>query len=289
MKCFYHSADLDGHCSGALVKLEHPECEMIGINYGDPFPWDTIGSDEVVFMVDFSLQPFSDMLRLNSACGVLYWIDHHKTALDAMIESGVRFNGLQRDGMGACALVWEFLFGSAPTRMDMYPHFVDLLARYDVWEHSHPDCLAFQYGMRMQNTLPGEYVWHCLASGSGAENGRYLLEIVDRGRVVLNYEAQQNEKYAKATAFETELRGLRCIAMNRLLCNSKAFDAVVDPEKHDAMLAFGWRKGEWKFSLYAVRDDVDVSAVAKHYGGGGHRGAAGFQCAYIPFFVGAEG
>ena len=38
MKCFYHSADLDGHCSGAIVKMVYPECELIGINYGDKFP-----------------------------------------------------------------------------------------------------------------------------------------------------------------------------------------------------------------------------------------------------------
>ena len=38
MKCFYHSADLDGQCSGAIVKLARPDCELVGIDYGDPFP-----------------------------------------------------------------------------------------------------------------------------------------------------------------------------------------------------------------------------------------------------------
>jgi hypothetical protein len=42
MICFYHSADLDGHCSGAIIKKVHPECELIGINYGDEFPWDKV-------------------------------------------------------------------------------------------------------------------------------------------------------------------------------------------------------------------------------------------------------
>ena len=71
MKAFYHSADLDGHCSGAIVKYAHPECELIGINYGDKFPWESIGQDETVYMVDFSLQPFSDMIRLNKACSLI--------------------------------------------------------------------------------------------------------------------------------------------------------------------------------------------------------------------------
>ena len=63
MKCFFHSVDLDGHCSGAIVKKAYPECEMIGINYGDSFPWGVIGPGEKVVMVDFSLQPFEDIDR----------------------------------------------------------------------------------------------------------------------------------------------------------------------------------------------------------------------------------
>jgi len=53
MKCFYHSSDLDGHCSGAIVKQEYADCEMIGIDYGNKFPWDSIEIRETVFMVDF--------------------------------------------------------------------------------------------------------------------------------------------------------------------------------------------------------------------------------------------
>jgi len=47
MKCFYHSVDLDGHCSGAIVKRAYPDCEMIGINYGDKFPWQQVYEGEI--------------------------------------------------------------------------------------------------------------------------------------------------------------------------------------------------------------------------------------------------
>ncbi len=39
MICFYHSADLDGACSAAIIKLKHPECVLAPINYGNDFPW----------------------------------------------------------------------------------------------------------------------------------------------------------------------------------------------------------------------------------------------------------
>ena len=94
MKCFYHSADLDGKCSGAIVKMHFPECEMIGINYGDLFPWDRIEQNEVVWLVDFCLQPFSDMHRLNEVA-ILNWIDHHKTSLEEAEKAGFIADGLQ--------------------------------------------------------------------------------------------------------------------------------------------------------------------------------------------------
>jgi bifunctional oligoribonuclease and PAP phosphatase NrnA len=39
----------------------------------------------------------------------------------------------------------------------------------------------------------------------------------------------------------------------------------------------GGRCGEWKVSLRASDDEVDVSAIARTFGGGGHRRAAGFS------------
>jgi nanoRNase/pAp phosphatase (c-di-AMP/oligoRNAs hydrolase) len=78
--------------------------------------------------------------------------------------------------------------------------------------------------------------------------------------------------------------GLKCIAVNRLMANSKFFDSVWDPHTYDAMLSFGWRGSQWTVSLYTDRPDIDVSEVARKRGGGGHKGAAGFQCTDL-FFV----
>ena len=44
-------------------------------------------------------------------------------------------------------------------------------------------------------------------------------------------------------------------------------------------LTTGDRKGQHKVSLRATDDDVDVSAIARAQGGGGHRRAAGFTTA----------
>ena len=284
MKCFYHSADLDGHCSGAIVKMKYPECELIGIDYGTPFPWEKVGDPlEDVYMVDFSLQPFSDMLKLNGICH-LTWIDHHIAAIRASVEAGydAEISGRRTDGTAACLLVWEWLFPEEP-----FPRAVYLLGRYDVWDHADPDVLPFQYGFRLYNTDLAKWgetaldLWNAFFS---EDPGYSCEEVVREGAIVLRYVAQDNVKYCRAGAFTTEIGGLRCIAVNRLMGSSQVFDSIWDPEKYQAMAAFGLRAdGKWTVSLYSTREDVDVSVVCKAMGGGGHKGAAGFQAEVLLF------
>ena len=286
MKCFYHNADLDGKCSAAIVWYVYPEIELIGINYGDPFPWDSLRSEEVVYMVDFSLQPFNEMIKLANFVN-LVWIDHHKTAIEEMLmlKSEHYLSGIQRVGIGACSLVWEWFYNKVIKLPLLGPDFsyrknpgVQLLAEYDVWNHSDPKCLPFQYGMCELDNEPSSDVWRRVLNNDSA----FIAEVVKRGELILKYEARQNKERVKALSFEAELDGLKVIAANHGLGNSKLFDSVWDPDKHDAMLTFVWRGGQWTVSLYTDKDGVDVGAVAKARGGGGHVKAAGFQCKELP-------
>jgi uncharacterized protein len=278
MKCFYHSADMDGKCSGAIVKLHFPECEMIGINYGDSFPWEKIEANEVVWLVDFCLQPFTEMVRLNELA-ILNWVDHHKTSLEEADSVNFVAAGLQllEIGKAGCELTWQVL------GMTAMPRAVFLLGRYDVWDHhNHPGALKFQYGIRnVGDTSPdNQELWQRYLLD---QVGDFTARTVRDGAALLAYESQQNEAYVKSCAFELEFDGLRCIAVNKGLTNSLVFKSVYDPSKHDAMLTFVRRPGKWTVSLYADKPEVDVSAICKARGGGGHKGASGFQCQNLPF------
>lgn len=141
--CFYHSADLDGVCSGAIVKHFVPDCELVGYDYGQPFPWDKVrpGMDaendplwahlykpengyvlevigdppkaaietlkyerRTVYMADVSLPP-EDMKRLAEVSN-LVWIDHHKSAIESL--RGTLIAGLRDVKAAACELVWAW-------------------------------------------------------------------------------------------------------------------------------------------------------------------------------------
>lgn len=286
MKCFYHSADLDGHCSGAIIRAKYPECVMIGTDYNRPFNWDCIGPDEIVYMVDMSLQPFDRMVRLADTCGHLVWIDHHKTAMDDYSKCGRHIGGLREIGKAACELVWEY-FSPDPV---LTPAPVYLLGRYDVFDLEDDTVLHFQYGMRALDTDPADpktiALWETLLCLDDRIRDRIADRIEDiccAGRHILNYINTDNGKYARSAAFSVELDGMRCIAINKMATNSQLFDSVWNQDRYDAMLAFGWRNGGWVVSLYSDKPDVDVSRVAKNHGGGGHANAAGFHCRHLPF------
>lgn len=300
--CFYHIADLDGKCSAVIARLVY-NCvvEMYGIDYGWKFPWDKVQGRDVI-MVDFSLEPFSDMERLLTEAKNLIWIDHHKTAIEAYANWRItnpafsqKIDGIREVGKAGCELAWQHFIGGDP------PPVVKLLGRYDVWDNKDEKewamrVLPFQYGMRALNLEVDDPYWNTLFYPANPADSAQVHNIITSGAAILAYENQQNALYAKVCAFETVMaepievgkpcRQLRVIACNKALTNSRLFDSVWDPEKYDLMAAFYLQKGgTWKVSLYTTKNDVDVSVLAKARGGGGHAKAAGFISKELPWWT----
>ena len=280
MKCVYHRADLDGKCSAALVKLAYPDCELIGLDYGDDlgkFLSGVCSADEI-WMVDFCLQPYSLMTSLWANCKRIVWIDHHKTAIDWAESTGFNPLGRRAVGVSACELVWEHLHPKETT-----PEAVWLLGRYDVWDlEADPRVVPFQYGMRLQDPAPVDQLWRQLTVGDFVSTA-IVGNIVKDGQIVQRSIEQGHKAMAEYACFEAEWEGLKWIAVNGPYRGSAVFKSVFDPSKHDGMLSFFWNGKEWRFGMYSDRPDVDVSPIAKAHGGGGHKGAAGFQMTSVEF------
>lgn len=68
----------------------------------------------------------------------------------------------------------------------------------------------------------------------------------------------------------------KCFAVNMGMISSDDF-ASIDVDNYDILVGFCTDGKQWRYSLRS--DKVDVSFVAMQFGGGGHRGAAGFASA----------
>jgi oligoribonuclease NrnB/cAMP/cGMP phosphodiesterase (DHH superfamily) len=276
MLCFYHSADFDGICSGAIVKRKFSDCYVYGINHGQDFPWDMIQEGETVVMCDYSLNG-EDMEKLNKLTDFI-WIDHHSSAINTVKNTGLEIEGLREVGKAACELTWEYYYPDKPI-----PRTVKYLGRYDVWDFSNEDVEKFQYGMR---TIPSDITrpyridefWESMFD----DTNEYIDEIIDMGKVVLLYTKSEYERYIRSYGFVTKFEGMRTLACNRGMTGSKLFNSIYkQDELYDIMLAFVKLSHDpymWTVSIYTESDDIDCSVIAKKYGGGGHQKAAGFQC-----------
>jgi hypothetical protein len=172
------------------------------------------------------------------------------------------------------------------------PEFVYLLGRYDIFKHNE-DTIPFQYGMKSIkdkdiNTDSGKEFWHNLFKMNNTANmSDFISKTISIGKNIDSYLKNTYEIMCKDYAFELEFEGKKFIAMNTSINGSLQFDSLWlngGSENHDGMLIFcKTKEGKWTFSLYTTNKDVDLSVIAKKYGGGGHPGACGFSLDYIPW------
>lgn len=276
---FYHSKDLDGYTSGAIINMalqeKNTQVELIGYDYGQPFPWDKIKYGSAVIMVDVSL-PMADMMKLADHTKFNFtWIDHHKSAIDDFEKLNEAYTagipGFRFTDRSACELCWQYFYGSRPM-----PLAIELLGKYDTWRDNGTQywdnvILPFQYGMRLYCTSPETFPMGVISDKS------YVDEITKIGTAILKYQANV-DAYAAKGAFEIDFKGYKAICINGGAANSNAFKTVYDESKHDIMISFRFDGGKWKFSLRSTKN-IDLAELAKSYGGGGHFSSAGMNVA----------
>ena len=295
VKVFYHGQDLDGWASGAIVKYKFPEAEMFPINYGDQFPWGEIKPDDIVYMVDFSLS-VDDMEKLARYLGLkgcvashnFFWIDHHKGIIDEMekkktAHDGVWIRGYQQSGTAACEQVWWYLFGGVA------PKFIRLLSLYDIWSHDDKEfnwdfIEGFQYGFKAYTKDPKDSMefWKDWILRSFNMNEReqqdYVQLIAESGKLIKSYVEDRFRLEISSRSYKINWEGYKCLVINsdpyiaNFMSRSKEFEGC------DIAISYANIRGEsWAVSLRTLRDDIDLSKIAKKYKGGGHQKSAGFN------------
>jgi oligoribonuclease NrnB/cAMP/cGMP phosphodiesterase (DHH superfamily) len=99
--------------------------------------------------------------------------------------------------------------------------------------------------------------------------------------ICLRYRDNYYSKLLNSFGFELEFEGYKAIACNAGAVSSQLFDSVAN--KYDLLIPFVFDGKKWTVSLYTKRNHIDVAELAKKYGGGGHKQAAGFVCEKLPF------
>lgn len=280
----YHDADADGLLSAALMKYLRPHADFLGWDYGRPVP-DVFDYDEI-WMVDISVAAILDEPSLRPMVRI---IDHHKTVIEKWEQYRKEFALWVVDTrFAACRLVCALLTEHPLVDQDITERYIDelpivfLVGLRDSWKHDgtkyEAQCNHLALGLRANWPPPFDNIlrYH-------RYSWTMIDDIVKDGEAISRYAASQTKEVAERGAYTIQHKGVTFLVLNSLLRGSKILDQFsrdnLATMPHDALMVWGISKEQKAvFSMYHAshRKDIDLSAIAKAHGGGGHPGACGF-------------
>lgn len=246
----------DGFCAAwaAWKKFGTEETEYVAGIYGE-LPPDV--TDREVYILDFSY-PREQLLGMANKAKSLIVLDHHLKAKDDLVGLPFAKFDMERSGAG---LAWDELHGTSR------PWIVRYVEDRDLWRFALPDSKAVNAWIGLTDRT--FEAWEELR-----EMG--VTEAANRGRGVLagiDHYVRETAKLARVVEFE----GFSVPMVNVPYVH---ISEVVGHLAENAPFAIGWfqdSRGAYKYSLRSRgAGGEDVNAIAKKFGGGGHRNAAGF-------------
>ena len=258
----YHYPCADGFTGAWLCHRVFGECEFVPAAYRD-IPPDTTNRD--VIIVDFSY-PRDLLLEIEFNSRSLHVFDHHKTAQENC--EGLEFAVFDMDKCGT-RILWEWLketynITNVPISFN---HFLDYIEDRDLWRWQLYESRAVNAAIRSyEMTLDN---WDQLVSKS-------LQDLVTEGRAIQRYRRQLIDQH-KRWAATMVIGGIEVPAVYCTVPEITSEIAGELSEGHPFAACYRDNKKGRKFELRSREGGIDVSEIAKQYGGGGHKHAAGFQ------------
>lgn len=268
--CIYHSNCMDGFTSAWAVKRRHPEVELLMAKYGDMPPY-VEGLDVAIVDFSYSYETMADMATVANSLLVL---DHHESAYDAVHKLNKNFENvivefdMERSGAG---ITWEWFHGKDTN----LPMLIELVQDRDLWKFKshgskqlHAYLTSIPYDMREWDEVYNEL-----------ETKGSLAPLFMVGGGIMRMQLRQIKRLIADMAFRTQMFGeeVWCLDCPKVW-QSEAGNIMSTKDGEPFAVLFSIEGDLVKFSLRSSQVGLDVQALAKKFGGGGHVHAAGFVC-----------
>lgn len=284
--CIYHGNCADGFTAAWAVRKVLPHADFHPGIYGQEPPDCT---DRDVVLVDFSYKrPVLDAIyrKANS----LLVLDHHKTAqedlagLQAPFGAGWKrhLENVYQDTCEGCEqpyalfdmersgaqIAWDFFHPDMPR-----PLLVDYVGDRDLWRFKWPmsrDVNAFVFAHEYEFPL-----WDHLDRQLRDEMD--VQRVAEMGGAIEKKHHKDVFELVKATRRTMRIGG-RDMPVANLPYTLTSDAGHLMAQADQGVAACYWDTSNGRtFSLRSTENGPDVSLIAKSYGGGGHKNAAGFQ------------
>ena len=214
-----------------------------------------------VYICDFSY-PKQALERLRNSVNTLVILDHHKTAQEALKDFPGAIFDMNRSG---AMITWNYFHpGVTP------PKLLEYVQDRDLWLKKFPETDIIAGAIPL---LRGDMAqWDAVATVP-----EDLQALYTKGLVIDQYKKVQVENDLKAVTI-LPYRGYKAGVRNYTANASDIGEAIYERMDVDiSMTYFIDSEGMAVVSFRSKRGSVDVGALAKEHGGGGHMAAAGMR------------
>ncbi len=276
MRVILYHDDFDGVCSAAIAwrKFEK-EAMLFTLNYHELFPFSQLTQNDEIWLLDYSIS-VEDMVKLMEITKNINWIDHHKSSLGMYPE----IIGIRNGDKSACELTWEYLNPKLPMSWA-----IKYIGDRDIWAWKFGDATRHFYnGLQMEKDSmnPKAEVWDILLATSSKSSDEYLDDMMHEGMIIEKYKMLVNKQLVDKWAYQIEFEGHECLAINCSNTIDRLSNTMLECGKKICII-YIFTGEKYNVSLFSNDADIDVEIIAKKYGGGGHKGAAGFVARTLPF------
>ena len=259
--CIYHGNCADGFGAAWVVRKALGDIEFFPGKYQEPPP-DVTGKD--VVMVDFSYKRPA-LLEMAAKAKSILILDHHKTAAEDLIDLPASVATKFDMNHSGAILAWEHFFtGQKPPPLLLH------IEDRDLWRFAllntrqiQANIFSYPYDFEVWDKLMATCTDILAAEGEAIER-KHFKDI---------------KELLGVTTREMLIGGYRVPIAN--LPYTLVSDAAHELAKGRPFAGCYWDTPNGRvFGLRSTDEGVDVSAVAKQYGGGGHRNASGFRVSF---------
>jgi oligoribonuclease NrnB/cAMP/cGMP phosphodiesterase (DHH superfamily) len=262
--CLYHANCTDGFGSAwAVWKRFGDTCQYLPVTHGDPPP--DVTSLHVV-IVDFSYPAPIIQAMARTARSVTI-LDHHRTAeaaLAPLLDKGIIDGVFDMDYSGA-VLSWMYYHDEPVPKLLLH------VQDRDLWQwklnHTREICAS------ISSWQPEFQLWDVFRAKC---DGDEVQDLIMEGAAIERKQQNDIRTLLDVCTRRMHIGGHQVPVAN--LPPVWASDAANLLAENEPFAACYYDRSDSRvFSLRSREDGLDVSAIAKQYGGGGHLHASGFK------------
>lgn len=277
---YYHDNCTDGFGAAFVIYklLGRENVKYVACQYNNEPPLRAQYEGKRVIIVDFSF-PVEVMKNIQQHASHMTWLDHHKTAFEAINQDpdvlyAVHNNNLDiilDTSRSGALLAFDWFFGRANS--DSVPIMIQYIDDRDRWQFSMEKTRELHTAM--QDAKPWSFEQWDHLDAMFYSDASSLSRFLARGETILEVERKQIGS-AVSKGERCTVNGLSGIAVNATMHISEIGHALCKASGTYGLIYYIDGQATVVCSLRS-EGDYDVSAIAKQFGGGGHKNAAGFK------------